>query len=103
VDGEPWTPGVRRPGSPHKLLHMRRQEDGNCDVRALPQQGAVVRLLAERCCAPATESAGSVQVRRTSRQQTPARPTDMAPAGLYRAGVADDPSKLIDALDETKT
>jgi len=27
----------------------------------------------------------------------------MAPAGLYRAGVADDPSKLIDALDETKT
>jgi len=27
----------------------------------------------------------------------------MAHAGLYRAGVADDPSKLIDALDETKT
>jgi hypothetical protein len=94
---------VRRPGlDPHKLLHMQRQEDGDCDVLALPRQRAVVRLLAERCCAPATESAGSVEGQKNVASTDPARPTDMAPAGLYRAGVADDPSKLIDALDETK-
>jgi hypothetical protein len=65
-------PPTRCPNGPTQTASHATAGGRNCDVLALPRQRAVVRLLADRCCAPATESAGSVEAHENVASTDPA-------------------------------